>query len=45
MDAFVNYNAGETIDMSECYSQAMEYLALGYYDEVLGETRRTICAA
>lgn len=37
VDAFVNYNASETIDMSECYSQAMEYLALGYYDEVLGE--------
>ena len=37
VDAFVNYNASKTIDMSECYSQAMEYLALGYYDEVLGE--------
>ena len=37
VDTFVNYNASETIDMSECYSQAMEYLALGYYDEVLGE--------
>ena len=34
-DAFVNYNAAETIDMSECYSQAMEYLALGYFDEIL----------
>lgn len=34
-DAFVNYNASETIDMSECYSQAMEYLALSYYDEVM----------
>lgn len=34
-DAFVNYNASLTVDMSECYSQAMEYLALGYYDEVM----------
>ena len=32
VDAFVNYNASETIDVSETFSQAMEYLILGYLD-------------
>ena len=27
-DAFVNYDSYETIDLAECYSQAMEYLIL-----------------
>lgn len=31
-DAYVNYNASETIDVSECFSQGMEYLLLGYFD-------------
>lgn len=32
VDAYVNYNASETIDVSECFSQGMEYLLLGYFD-------------
>lgn len=44
-DAYVNYNATETIDVSECFSQAMEYLMLGYFDgavspETLEELQR-----
>ena len=31
VDAYVNYNASETIDVSECFSQGMEYLLLGYF--------------
>lgn len=34
-DAYVNFDSYETIDLSECYSQAMEYLMLSYLDEVL----------
>lgn len=37
VDAYVNYNASETIDVSECFSQAMEYLLLGYYDDALND--------
>lgn len=35
VDAYVNYNANETIDVSECFSQAMELLLLSYYDDAL----------
>lgn len=31
-DAYVNYNAYETTDLAECFSQAMEYLVLFYMD-------------
>ncbi|MBO5556702.1 MAG: hypothetical protein J5927_05910 [Oscillospiraceae bacterium] len=34
-DAYINYNASETIDVAETFSQAMEYLMLGYLDEAL----------
>lgn len=37
VDAYVNYNANETIDVSECFSQAMEYLLLSYYGDVLDD--------
>lgn len=37
VDAYVNYNAYETVDVSECFSQAMEYLMLFYYDGELDE--------
>lgn len=32
VDAYVNYDAYETIDVSESFSQSMEYLALSYLD-------------
>lgn len=35
VDAYVNYNANETIDVSECFSQAMELLLLPYCGEAL----------
>ncbi len=38
VDARINHNAYETIDLSECYSQAMEYLLLFYLDGVLSES-------
>lgn len=38
VDAYVNYNAAETIDVSECFSQGMEYLLLGYFDAASPET-------
>lgn len=31
-DAYINCNAYETIDLAECFSQAMEYLVLFYLD-------------
>ena len=31
-DAYVNYNAYETTDLAECFSQAMEYLVLFYME-------------
>lgn len=37
VDAYVNYDAYETIDVSECFSQGMEYLLLSRYDGVLSE--------
>lgn len=37
VDAHINYNDYETIDLSECYSQAMEYLLLFYLDEALSD--------
>lgn len=36
-DAYINYNAYETTDVAECFSQAMEYLVLSYLDGVLDE--------
>ena len=36
-DAYYNYNADESIDVSETFSQAMEYLMLFYMDDVLDE--------
>ena len=36
-DAYHNYNADESIDVSEVFSQAMEYLMLFYMDDVLDE--------
>lgn len=39
LDAYVNYNAGESIDLAEVYSQAMEYLMLDYAGEFLPEDR------
>lgn len=35
LDAFVNYDAYETIDVSESFSQGMEYLVLSYLDDSL----------
>ena len=35
LDAYVNYNAGETVDVAETFSQAMEYLSLNYYGDSL----------
>lgn len=37
LDAYVNYNAYETIDVAESFSQAMEYLMPGYLHGVLDE--------
>ncbi len=36
-DAYVNYNAYETTDLAECFSQAMEYLALFYLEGAVDE--------
>ena len=35
VDAFVNYDAYETIDVAECFSQGMEVLMLSYYSQGL----------
>ncbi len=35
VDAYVNYDAYETIDASECFSQGMELLLLSYYGGAL----------
>ena len=37
VDAYVNRDAYETIDVSECFSQGMEYLMLSCYGEALSE--------
>lgn len=37
LDAYVNYNAYETVDVAEIFSQAMEYLMLFYYGDALSE--------
>lgn len=37
LDAYYNYDAYETVDVAECFSQAMEYLMLTYYDGYLTE--------
>ena len=37
LDGYLNYNAEETIDLAESYSQAMELLMLTRLDEVLSE--------
>ena len=35
LDGFVNYDADETLDLAECFSQALELLMLTRLDEVL----------
>ncbi|MBR1456745.1 MAG: hypothetical protein IJ594_06250, partial [Oscillospiraceae bacterium] len=40
VDAYVNYDADETVDVSETFSQAMEYLVLGYLDDTLDDSER-----
>ncbi len=37
LDAYVNYNAFETVDVAEVFSQAMEYLMLFYYGDALSD--------
>ena len=37
LDAYVNYNAYETVDVAEIFSQAMEYLMLFYYGGALSD--------
>ena len=39
VDAYVNYNASESIDVAELFSQAMEYLMLDYAEGALPEER------
>ena len=34
-DSYVNYNANETIDVAEIFSQALEFLSLSYLDGIL----------
>ena len=36
-DAYINYNAYETTDLAECFSQSMEYLTLFYLDGTMEE--------
>lgn len=36
-DAYVNYNAPETVDLAEVYSQSMEYLVLSRLADSIGE--------
>ena len=38
-DAYVNFDADETIDLAECFSQGLEYLSLWHMDGVLSETQ------
>ena len=37
-DAYVNFDANETIDIAEVFSQALEFLALSHMDGVLAES-------
>ena len=37
VDAYYNYNTDETIDVSETFSQAMEYLMLFYMEDALSD--------
>lgn len=37
LDAYENFNAYETVDVSETFSQAMEYLMLFYYGDALSD--------
>ena len=37
LDGYLNYGAEETIDLAECYSQAMELLMLTRLDQVLSD--------
>lgn len=39
VDAYANYNASESVDVSETFSQAMEYLMPCYLDGVLSDTQ------
>ena len=43
VDSYVNFNAYETTDLSECYSQSMELLSLAYLGDALdGEQLRQL---
>lgn len=37
-DAYVNYDASESIDLAEVYSQALEFLSLSHMDGILSES-------
>ena len=39
-DDYVSFAAPESTDLSECFSQSLELLSLGYLDEPLSETER-----
>lgn len=41
VDSYVNYDADETIDLAECFSQAMEYLVLDRLNEFMDEDEVT----
>ena len=36
-DAYVNFNANESLDLAECFSQGLEYLSLGHMSGFLDE--------
>ena len=37
LDSYYNYNAYESLDLSECFSQSMEYIVMGRLGDVLDE--------
>ena len=39
VDAYANYNASESVDVSETFSQAMEYLMPCYLEGILGDAQ------
>ena len=38
-DSYVNFDASETIDLAECFSQGLEFLSLSHMDTVLSQKR------
>ena len=38
-DAYVNFDAAETIDLAECYSQGLEFLSLSHMGNVLSDKK------